>query len=133
VQEQKLLQNVAQQEAPESLQKRAADLGMVPVTAPVFLRLADGAVLGTPTPAQRVRGAGLPATGLTGPAPTGAAGATGATGATGAAGAKGAVTTKPVSGDAAVADPAPATDAAVPDSSTPGKTPSGRQVVGAHQ
>ena len=54
VQEQTLLQQVANEESPESLQKRADQLGMVPVSAPVFLRLADGAVLGTPVPAERI-------------------------------------------------------------------------------
>lgn len=73
VQEQQLLQQVAQEEAPESLQARAVQLGMVPVPAPVFLRLADGAILGTPVPApampraQRVAAvtSGLPTTGAT--------------------------------------------------------------------
>lgn len=51
VNEQKLLQKVAHAESPESLQSRADDLGMVPATAPVFLRLADRAVLGSPSPA----------------------------------------------------------------------------------
>ena len=54
MQEQTLLQQVANEESPESLQKRADQLGMVPVSAPVFLRLADGAVLGTPVPAERI-------------------------------------------------------------------------------
>ena len=54
VSEQQLLQQVARAEAPESLQARATELGMVPVSSPVFLRLADGAVLGTPTPAVRL-------------------------------------------------------------------------------
>ena len=63
VTEQQLLQAVAAEEAPESLQKRAGALGMVPVTSPVFLRLADGAVLGTPTPAAAPRArAAAPAT-----------------------------------------------------------------------
>nr|MDA8436553.1 hypothetical protein [Actinomycetales bacterium] len=67
VQEQQLLQQVAVAEAPESLQQRADALGMVPVASPVFLRLADGAVLGTPVPAVAVprvrRGTTLPVTG----------------------------------------------------------------------
>jgi hypothetical protein len=52
VNEQRLLQVVAQAEAPESLQQRADALGMVPAQAPVFLRLADRTVLGRPTPAK---------------------------------------------------------------------------------
>lgn len=52
IQEQQLLQQVAIAESPESLQSRADALGMVPVASPVFLRLADGAVLGTPVPAS---------------------------------------------------------------------------------
>ena len=55
VTEQQLLQAVAAEEAPEALQRRATALGMVPVTSPVFLRLADGAVLGTPTAAAAAR------------------------------------------------------------------------------
>lgn len=55
VTEQQLLQDVAAEEAPEALQRRAGQLGMVPVTSPVFLRLADGAVLGTPTAAVAPR------------------------------------------------------------------------------
>jgi len=89
VQEQQLLQQVALEEAPDSLQKRAAALGMVPVTSPVFLRLADGAVLGIPHAAP-VQVRALPRTG--GPA-------TAATSTT----------------DAAQADPAPITDAAARD------------------
>jgi hypothetical protein len=100
VQEQQLLQQVALAESPEALQHRADVLGMVPVAAPVFLRLADGAVLGDPVPAKALgaqRGTGLPATG-------GAATAS----ATRTAAARPA-------GDAAVADPAPQTDGAVRD------------------
>jgi hypothetical protein len=52
VNEQRLLQKVAHAEAPESLQERADQLGMVPAQAPVFLRLADRTVLGQPTPAK---------------------------------------------------------------------------------
>lgn len=116
VQEQQLLQQVAVAEAPESLQRRADALGMVPVASPVFLRLADGAVLGTPVPAvaaPRVRGlTRLPVTGgqpaATQPGTTGTTAAT--TTAKAAAPAAG--------GDAAVADPtAPRaqSDAAVSD------------------
>jgi hypothetical protein len=100
VQEQQLLQQVALSESPEALQHRADVLGMVPVAAPVFLRLADGAVLGDPVPAKALtsaqRATGLASTG--GSATTSVAEAT----------------TKPA-GDAAVADPTPQTDGAVAD------------------
>jgi len=99
VQEQQLLQQVALTESPDALQRRANALGMVPVAAPVFLRLADGVVLGTPVPAKALtraeRGQTLPSTGGTAPTTS----------------TKAAVPT----GDAAVADPAPQTDAAVVD------------------
>lgn len=49
--EQDLLQQVAAAESPESLEAQARDLGMVPAENPVFLRLADGKVLGVPVPA----------------------------------------------------------------------------------
>jgi hypothetical protein len=107
VQEQQLLQQVALSESPEALQHRADVLGMVPVSAPVFLRLADGAILGTPVPAKAVtpaqRATGIPSTGR--PAPPSRAKAT---------------TT--VVSDAAVADPKPQTDGAVADvtSTAPG-------------
>lgn len=97
VQEEQLLQEVARAEAPESLQARADALGMVPVAAPVFLRLADGAVLGIPKPAKASR----PTLPRTGTAPT-AVTATPKT-----------PTKKPAPRtDAAQADPVPATDAA---------------------
>ena len=104
VQEQQLVQQLALVESPDALQRRANDLGMVPVAAPVFLRLADGVVLGTPVPAKALSGAdraqALPSTGGTAPtAPTKAAAP---------------------AGDAAVADPAPQTDAAVADATKSG-------------
>lgn len=122
VQEQQLLQQVAVAEAPESLQRRADALGMVPVASPVFLRLADGAVLGTPVPAvaaPRVRGlTRLPVTGgqpaATQPGTTGTTAATAASPATTTAKAA----APAAGGDAAVADPtAPRaqSDAAVSD------------------
>ena len=37
--------------SPEVLGRRATELGMVPMTTPVFLRLSDGKVLGDPEPA----------------------------------------------------------------------------------
>lgn len=135
VQEQKLLQNVALQESPESLQKRADGLGMVPVVAPVFLRLADGAVLGTPVPAKRVRGTtGLPTTGLTGTPVPGVVGATGAAGAVATTGTSTGTPTRTATkaaGDSAVADPPPTSDAAVSDTSA--SSTSRRQTTGAHQ
>jgi hypothetical protein len=118
VQEQQLLQRVALEESPESLQHRADLLGMVPVTAPVFLRLADGKVLGTPVAAVGVRPTvpANPATavyqipsllaGATTVTRPGAGTGTTATGAT-AAGTPLKPAAKPhkASGDAAVADP----------------------------
>lgn len=95
VQEQQLLQDVARAEAPESLQARANALGMVPVEAPVFLRLADGAVLGIPKPAKGIR----PALPKTGAAPSAVTSSTATTSKT----------------DAAKADPAPVSDAAQPE------------------
>ncbi|MSV43775.1 MAG: hypothetical protein F2911_09935 [Actinobacteria bacterium] len=52
LQEQYLVQEVALAESPEALQARAELLGMVPASAPVFLRIADGAILGIPTPSK---------------------------------------------------------------------------------
>jgi cell division protein FtsB len=49
--EQRLLQEVAVAESPQTLEKRAQKLGMVPAANPVFLRLSDGKVLGVPVPA----------------------------------------------------------------------------------
>lgn len=122
VQEQKLVQQVAVAEAPEALQERARGLGMVPVASPVFLRLADGKVLGVPTPASADPFSRLPSTGA--PTSSGARPTT-----------SGAATTKPAmaaapatpaskpssapSGDGAQRDPAAVTDAAVPDAPTP--------------
>lgn len=125
VQEQQLLQQVAQEEAPESLQARAVQLGMVPVPAPVFLRLADGAILGTPEPAPALPNAQRvgTATSALPPAGTTSATATTATGTT----AHGTTTTAqspttaatPSTGiDAAVPDPAPSSAAAVRTSGT---------------
>jgi hypothetical protein len=116
VQEQHLLQQVALSESPDALQVRASALGMVPVAAPVFLRLSDGAVLGTPTAAV-----GVVRPRATTLAPVTAAAATTTqvpsgttTPPTVAAAPAKAAAPKPV-GDAAVADPAPQTDAAVAD------------------
>jgi hypothetical protein len=113
VKEQKLAQQVALAEAPEALQERARGLGMVPVASPVFLRLADGKVLGVPTPAQADPFSRLPSTGA--PTRSGTSG----TGPTPTTPAKPA--TKPATtptGDGAQRDPAPVADGAVPDSPT---------------
>jgi outer membrane murein-binding lipoprotein Lpp len=53
VSEQALQQQVEAAQSPDALKERADQLGMVPVTVPAFLRLADGTVLGDPTPAAR--------------------------------------------------------------------------------
>ena len=124
VSEQQLLQQVALEESPVSLQTRANALGMVPVAAPVFLRLADGAVLGDTAPAgaesRAQRASNLPSSGGV-PAAT-SAGTTAARNAT----ARSTVTTaRARSGsDAAVADAgtgtSTGTDAALPDPTTGG-------------
>ncbi|MGH1562678.1 FtsB family cell division protein [Mumia sp. DW29H23] len=44
---------VEQRSTPAALADRAAELGMVPNTNPVFLRLPDGKVVGDPEPATR--------------------------------------------------------------------------------
>ena len=49
---QDLSQQAAVMTAPATLDERARKLGMVPLSAPVFLRLSDGAVLGTPKVAK---------------------------------------------------------------------------------
>jgi hypothetical protein len=49
--EEALARAVQQAEAPLEVEKRARALGMVPAAAPVFLRLADGKILGEPVPA----------------------------------------------------------------------------------
>jgi len=141
VQEQHLLQQVALEESPDALQVRASALGMVPVAAPVFLRLSDGAVLGTPTAAVGVgRPRATPLAPVTGAATTASqvpAGTTTTTSTAPPTTTGGAVrptpanpmtaTLVPATGvaakavapkrgtDAAVADPAPQSDAAVAD------------------
>jgi hypothetical protein len=125
VSEQQLLQQVALEESPVSLQTRANALGMVPVAAPVFLRLADGAVLGDAAPAgvatRAQRASNLPSSGGV-PTATSAGTATARSTVTTA---KAATTAKARTGtDAAVADPGTGTrtgtDAAVPDPTTGG-------------
>lgn len=51
-QQQALMQDVAAAQAPEALAARARALGMVESPGPVFIRLADGRVLGVATPAS---------------------------------------------------------------------------------
>lgn len=110
VQEQRLVQQVALAESPESLQRRAERLGMVPASSPVFLRLADGVVLGLPKPAPAAARSGTrtPTTAGTAPVRTPAT-TTVAPPVTGPA--PGGRTAS----DAAVADATPQSDAAVPD------------------
>jgi hypothetical protein len=50
--EQELLRAVSAAESPVELEAAARALGMVPAENPVFLRLADGKVLGVPVPAE---------------------------------------------------------------------------------
>ena len=53
--EERLSRQVQLAEAPHRGGAPARELGMVPAAAPVFLRLSDGAVLGDPVPAPRLR------------------------------------------------------------------------------
>ncbi len=55
--EQTLAQEVERLRAPQSLAEKAAALGMVQAGPPAFLRLSDGVVLGSPTPALAPEGA----------------------------------------------------------------------------
>lgn len=52
-QQQAAQQTLAMLGSPGALESRARAMGMVPVAAPVFLRLSDGKVLGKPMPAER--------------------------------------------------------------------------------
>lgn len=54
--EERLARAVQLAEAPVSVERRARALGMVPAGSPVFLRLADGAILGEPVPAPAPTG-----------------------------------------------------------------------------
>lgn len=49
--QQRAQQTLSMLASPGSLESRARAMGMVPVAAPVFLRLADAKVIGTPEPA----------------------------------------------------------------------------------
>jgi cell division protein FtsB len=51
--EQTLRMELDQLRDPQRIARQAQDMGMVLPTAPAFLRLSDGKVLGTPTPATR--------------------------------------------------------------------------------
>lgn len=67
-QQQTLLQSVTSAAAPAELERRALALGMVPSSTPVFLRLADGSILGKPAPAKKPVAStlgGMAATGVT--------------------------------------------------------------------
>jgi cell division protein FtsB len=59
--EQALVQQVAQDESPAALATRARELGLVPAPNPVFVRGADGTVLGVATPAEAPAAEGEPA------------------------------------------------------------------------
>jgi hypothetical protein len=88
VSQQTLLLYVARNESPDALARQATKLGMVPVTSPAFLRLSDGAILGSPVPAAMRKPAAAPAktTGVTAaPSSDGAVNMTAVPGATGAA------------------------------------------------
>ncbi len=50
--EQALAEDLAVQSSPSTLSARARQLGMIPNGSPAFIRLADGQVLGSPTPAD---------------------------------------------------------------------------------
>ncbi len=49
--EQLLRTHIQHASSPVTLSKRAAELGLVPATTPVFIRLSDGTILGVPFPA----------------------------------------------------------------------------------
>lgn len=55
-QQQAAQQTLAMLGSPGILESRARAMGMVPVAAPVFLRLSDGQILGKPMPAERTTG-----------------------------------------------------------------------------
>lgn len=52
--------SVARAQSPDALARAATRFGMVPVTSPGFLRLSDGAVIGSPAPALAPRSVALP-------------------------------------------------------------------------
>ena len=58
--EEALRREVEALRSPQELAGRAAELGMVPAGPPAFLRLSDGAVLGSTTPAEAPGEAGAP-------------------------------------------------------------------------
>lgn len=61
--EQALRQQADSAAAPQTLAARARALGMVPAGPPAFIRLPDGAVLGSPTPAPSPSPTASPAAG----------------------------------------------------------------------
>lgn len=69
--EQSLTREVEALRAPSALAAKAAALGMVQAGPPAFLRLPDGAVLGSPLPAEAPLPAPVPAAAPTAPAEPG--------------------------------------------------------------
>lgn len=53
--EQALAEELALESSPSALSARARELGMIPNASPAFIRLADGRVLGKPTPADATK------------------------------------------------------------------------------
>jgi hypothetical protein len=98
--EQALRTQIQEASSPVTLSKRAKELGLVPATSPVFIRLSDGKILGVPY------AAGLPLDPATGAPQT-------------SAGVPGAAVPAPAVDDSATA-PAPPAEPAVP--STPAES-----------
>jgi hypothetical protein len=71
LQEQKLQQELAQQESPNSLAAAARQLGLVPADTPAFIRLPDGQTLGVPRPATGAQSASASGSGTPGGAAPG--------------------------------------------------------------
>ncbi len=68
--EQALSEELAVQSAPSTLSARARELGMIPNASPAFIRLSDGRILGSPTPADPKKAAAfaeIPAAALAAP------------------------------------------------------------------
>ena len=59
--EQQLAERLAIDSSPARLSERARELGMIPGTSPAFIRLSDGAVLGSPAPADPATAAAVSA------------------------------------------------------------------------
>ncbi|WP_127793254.1 hypothetical protein [Agromyces sp. LHK192] len=112
--QQKLREQIDALESPQSIAAQAEALGMVPQSAPVYLRLSDGAVLGQPTAAAGggVATSSLVPNALIDDVPSAEAPATGAAGETDAAGPGAGGAAAPADGAAvapAVGLPTPAT------------------------